>query len=97
MGLEKNTKKFLFAWSWHEQKQETGKDFPPAFWEEVMSLELLESHMFNGTWVAPGRLAMLVGAEEARYMIESGELKQKDKGAQEALLLRRGTRDSRRS
>ena len=45
-----------------------------------MSLELLESHMFNGTWVTQGRLAMLVGADEAKDMIESGELKQKDKG-----------------
>ena len=76
-GRGKNSKKFLFAWSWYEKKEETGKDFPPEWWEEIQQLQLSEKHSFEGLWLTAGRLATLVGTEEAREMIEGKELKEK--------------------
>ena len=76
-GGGKNAKKFLFAWTWYEKKQETGKDFPPEWWEEVQELTITERHAYDGLWLTAGRLSVLLGSEEAQEMITSGEMREK--------------------
>ena len=90
-GGGKNAKKQVFMFAWKEGLLKDNTPFGESFWEEVSEIETSDKRTLGGVWVSRGRLATLIGHDEASQQIANKELKEKKKQPwPTTLLLHRG-------
>ena len=69
----KQAKKTIFLFSYRDGLEKDKEPFAKSFWSEVEEIIVEDTRLLDGVWVTRGRLANIVGEEEAEESIANKE------------------------